>query len=133
MHRKDHVSFSTNMTSEDESSGNDSCMQNTNALTSAVDCFHARKFGVKKGENVEKRAALKVVNPGKAKKQKTPVKASLQGASKNMGQESVRLMLSNANEEPREKLDVEMADEAAAQMVDPKTLTGSPAEARREQ
>jgi hypothetical protein len=69
MHRKDHVSFSTNMTSEDESSGNDSCMQNTNALTSAVDCFHARKFGVKKGENVEKRAALKVVNPGKAKKQ----------------------------------------------------------------
>jgi hypothetical protein len=47
-----------------------------------------------------------------------------------MAQEDVSLMLRDAKEEPLEKLDVEMADDFAAPMVDPKTLTGSPEEAR---
>jgi hypothetical protein len=45
LQRKNRVSFGTNMTSEDESSGNDSCMQAENKLTTAAERFHARKFG----------------------------------------------------------------------------------------
>jgi hypothetical protein len=68
--RKDRVSFGTNMTTEDESSGKDSCQQVVDKLATAVDRFHARKFGVWKGESLEKRHVLKVVNPDKAKKRK---------------------------------------------------------------
>jgi hypothetical protein len=118
------------MTTEDESSGKDSCQQVVDKLATAVDHFHARKFGVWKGESLEKRHVLKVVNPDKAKKKKTPVKSAIQGALRIMAQEDVSLMLRDAKEEPLEKLDVEMADDFAAPMVDPKTLTGSPEEAR---
>jgi hypothetical protein len=41
-------------------------------------------------------------------------------------------MLNETKEEPLEKLDVEMAEDAAALRVDPKTLTGSPEETHQE-
>jgi hypothetical protein len=66
-HRKDRVSFDTNMTTKGESSSNDSCLQIADKLTMTVDRFHSRKFGGKKGESSDKRHVLKVVNPGKAK------------------------------------------------------------------
>jgi hypothetical protein len=122
LQRKNRVSFGTNMTSEDESSGNDSCMQAENKLTTAAERFHARKFGSQNRESSDRRPALKVMNPGKVKKQRTPVKTAVQDALKTMGQEGMQLMLGDAKKEPVEKLDVEMADEAAAPMVDPKIL-----------
>jgi hypothetical protein len=70
MHKKDRVSFGTNMTLEDESSGNDSCLQTVNKLTLVVDRFHARKLGGKKGEMLDKRPALNVVNRARQKKTK---------------------------------------------------------------
>jgi hypothetical protein len=51
------------------------------------------------------------------------VKSSIQGALKIMGQKGVQLLLSDAKDEPVEKLDVEMAHEVAALVVDHKTLT----------
>jgi hypothetical protein len=61
-----------------------------------------------------------VSSSGKAKKQKNPVKVSIQGALKSMGQEGIKLLMNEAKEEPLERPDVKMADGAAAQIVDPK-------------
>jgi hypothetical protein len=99
---------------------------------SVVERFHARKIGARKNETFDKRPAFKVVISGKVKKQKMTIKSSIQGAFRNLGQEGVNLMLNETKEEPLEKLDVEMAEDAAALRVDPKTLTGSPEETHKE-
>jgi hypothetical protein len=60
--RKERVSFGTNMTMNDESSGNDSCMQDEAQTMTAIERFHARKYGTHKGETSKKRPALKVAS-----------------------------------------------------------------------
>jgi hypothetical protein len=50
---KERISFGTNMTTEDESPGNDSCMQEDAKLLTAVERFHARKFGARKMDGSE--------------------------------------------------------------------------------
>jgi hypothetical protein len=64
------------MTPHEESSDGGSSAKTDLVLATAVDCFHARKFGTK----VEKRGAMKVIITGKVKKQKKTIKASMQGA-----------------------------------------------------
>jgi hypothetical protein len=73
---KERVSFGTNMTSDEEPSEGNSMVKIELDLAMAVECFHARKFGTKS----KKRGALKVNNSGVTKKQKTPIKTSMQGA-----------------------------------------------------
>jgi hypothetical protein len=91
--RKERVSFSTNMTPEDEFSDGTSTVKTELELATVVERFQARKFGTKAENKTEKRTALKVNSAGNAKKQKPPVISTLQGAIKMMGQEGLELMI----------------------------------------
>lgn len=66
----------------EESSENDLVHNQKQEAKTAIDRFHARKFGIKAGSTSEKRNALKIAGAGrgieKTKKQKTPVKVSIQ-------------------------------------------------------
>jgi hypothetical protein len=129
---KERVSFGTNMTTEDELPGNDSCMQEDAKLLTAVERFHARKFGARKMDGSEKWPVLKVGISSMVKKQKTPINTAVQGATRSLSQDGLHILLNEMKEEPSEKPDVKMADDAAALVVDPRTLTGSLEEARQE-
>jgi hypothetical protein len=64
------------MTTDEESSEGNSVVKMELELATAVERFHARKFGAK----MEKRGVLKVIIVGSSKKQKTPIKTSMLGA-----------------------------------------------------
>jgi hypothetical protein len=63
---KEMVSFGTNMTPDDESSDGSLVVKTELELATAVECFHARKYGAK----TKKRGALKVNCSGSVKKPK---------------------------------------------------------------
>jgi hypothetical protein len=61
---KERVSFGTNMATDDESSESGSVHKLPSWLETAIDRFHARKFGGKPSQKLEKREALKVQGLG---------------------------------------------------------------------
>jgi hypothetical protein len=75
---------------------------------------------------------LKVGISSMVKKQKTPINTAVQGATRSLSQDGLHILLNEMKEEPSEKPDVKMADDAAALVVDPRTLMGSLEEARQE-
>jgi hypothetical protein len=56
---KEHVSFGTNMSMDEESAESDSVHGEEQNLMSVVERFHARKFAGKTSTGVEKKVALK--------------------------------------------------------------------------
>jgi hypothetical protein len=81
--------FGMDMTPHEGSSDGGSSAKTDLVLATAVDRFHARKFGTK----VEKRGAMKVIITGKVKKQKKTIKASMQGALASLDPEVTEAMM----------------------------------------
>jgi hypothetical protein len=77
------------MTQDEQSSDGDSIVKTDLELATAVERFHARKFGAK----TEKRGVLKVNSTTKAKKQKAPVKTNIQGALKLLEPEEMEAVM----------------------------------------
>jgi hypothetical protein len=114
---KEGVSFGTNMTPDDESSDGGSTVKMELELATAVEFFHARKFGMKNA----KHAALKVHGSGSVKKQRTPVKTGMQGVLKTLDNEEMEEIMKLAKTEPREPMEVVTKDTGATLKLEPPT------------
>jgi hypothetical protein len=99
---KEIVSFGTDMTPDEEITDGSSSVKTDLVLAIVVDRFHARKFGAKS----EKWGALKVTSTSKVKKQKTPIKASIQGALKQLDPDEMEAMLNRTKSEQEDLMEV---------------------------
>jgi hypothetical protein len=114
------------MTSDEESYEGNSVVKTEVELAMAVEHFHVRKWGTK----LEKRGKLKVNNSGVTKKQKTPIKTSMQSALMQLSRNHLKGELKEAKLESGDLMEVTAGDSDVAPKEEPKHLTGTHDEAR---
>jgi hypothetical protein len=128
----ERVSFGTYMSTNEEVSDDASMQRAKVTPPTAVERFHARKFG-DKGNNADKRYVLKVTGWSGNKRQRILVKSVV----KDVLQALVKDEIEDMARENMERNDEMMEDELTAidtlSKLDPKTLTGSLDEAHQEQ
>jgi hypothetical protein len=112
---KEIVSFGTNMTPDDESSDGGSMVKTELELATAVEHFHAMKYGMK----IKKCTALKVHGSGSVKKQRTPIKIGVQGVLKSLDKEEMEEMMKLTKTEPGEPMEMATKDTCATLKLEP--------------
>jgi hypothetical protein len=124
--RREKVSFGTNMTTDEESSDGCSVDQKLKEPMTAIERFHARKFGGSKESGAGKKVVLKIVGTGSSKKQQTPVKTGMKEALNALIEEEAIGGLANTIDSTTTvKQEGDDAMEALPSNVNPTHLTGT--------
>jgi hypothetical protein len=116
------------MTPDEESSDGSSIIKIELELSTAVEQFHARKFGGRAYNKAEKMSALKMSNAGRVKKQKTLVKMAMQEVVKMLGVDGLELMCKE--DEQDQLVKEEKLSEDGASLQGAPNLTCTRGEAR---
>jgi hypothetical protein len=131
---REHVSFGTNMSTEDESSDGGSVEQKTIGPITAIERFQARKFGGKEDVSTGKRVVLKIMDAGSSKKQRAHVKSHMKEALCALVKtEDSKRTTRMVEDTSMEKQEMDTAMEANPLMVAPTHLTRAHVEPCQEQ
>jgi hypothetical protein len=130
---KGRVSFGTNMTMDDESSETGSVHKSPSQFETAIERFHARKFGGNPKQSLEKKSALRVKGTGSTKKQKTPIKEKAKAAMVSLAADEKESQRTQEMTLVQGKMEEDLTQEVVFPILDQKNLMGTPAEARQEQ